>query len=237
MRKILESNALPECIESKENIMKKTYTSLFIAMVLGAGGCNWQGIRGNGHVVTDQRTLEDFSEIYARGGAFNIEWRSGPPSVAITTDENLLTHIETRKIDNRLELRTRERLRPSHGRSISMIVSSSTRSGAKLSGAADLKVSALTGPKFAVESSGAADVTLDGTVDELLADMTGASDLKAKTLRARTVQISTTGAASAQVTASETLRVDITGAGDVTYFGNPKVEKHITGAGSIRHKE
>ena len=166
MRKILESNALPECIESKENIMKKIYTSLFIAMALGAGGCNWQGIRGNGHVVTDQRTLEDFSEIYARGGAFNIEWRSGPPSVAITTDENLLTHIETRKIDNRLELRTRERLRPSHGRSISMIVSSSTRSGAKLSGAADLKVSALTGPKFAVESSGAADVSSSFTVTD-----------------------------------------------------------------------
>ena len=97
---------------------------------------------------------------------------------------------------------------------------------------------ALTDPKFAIESKGATDVTLDGAVDELLADMTGASDLKAKTLQARTVQISTTGAADAQVNATETLRVAITGAGDVTYFGNPKtVEKHVTGAGSIRHKE
>ena len=143
-----------------------------------------------------------------------------------------------RRIDNYLELRSRERLRPTHGHGITVLVSSSTRSGAKLSGASDLNVPGLTGPKFAVESRGAADVTLDGAVDELLADMTGATDLKAKTLQARTVQISTTGAADAQVNATETLRVAITGAGDVTYFGNPKtVEKHVTGAGSIRHKE
>jgi Putative auto-transporter adhesin, head GIN domain len=133
-------------------------------------------------------------------------------------------------------LRTRERVRASHG--VNVVISSPMRTGAKLSGASDLRVPALTGARFAVESSGAADVTLDGTVDELLADMTGAADLKAKMLQARSVQISSTGAASAQVSASEILRVDITGAGDVTYSGNPKtVEKHITGAGSIRHKD
>jgi hypothetical protein len=216
--------------------MKKIYLPFLTAVVLAVYGCDWQGIRGNGYLVTDQRAIEDFSEIHTSGGAFKIEWRSGSPSVSITADENLLAHIETRKIDNHLELRSRERLRPSHG--IKVLVSSSTRSGARLSGASDLDVPALTGPKFAVESRGAADVTLDGAVDELLADMTGASDLKAKTLQARVVQISTTGAASAQVNVAETLRVSITGAGDVTYFGNPKtVEKHVTGAGSIRHKE
>jgi len=216
--------------------MKKTYLPLLTAVVLAVYGCDWQGIRGNGHLVTDQRTIEDFSEIHTNGGAFKIEWRNGPPSLSITTDENLLAHIETRKIDNHLELRTRERVRATHG--IKVLVSSSTRSGARLSGASDLSVPALTDPKFAIESKGATDVTLDGAVDELLADMTGASDLKAKTLQARTVQISTTGAADAQVNATETLRVAITGAGDVTYFGNPKtVEKHVTGAGSIRHKE
>jgi hypothetical protein len=216
--------------------MKKTYLPLLAAVGLAVAGCDWQGIRGNGHIVTDQRTIEDFSELHTNGGAFDIEWRSGSPALTITTDENLVGHIEARKIDNYLELRTRKRLRPTHH--IKVLVSSSIRSAAKLSGASDLSVHVLAGPKFAVQSTGAADVTLDGAVDELLADMTGASDLKASRLQARTVQISTTGAASALVNATETLRVAITGAGDVTYFGNPKtVEKHITGAGSIRHKE
>ena len=214
--------------------MKKITIPFFACIVL-VTGCRWVGVRGNGHIVTDQRTIEDFSELHARGG-FKIEWRSGPPALSITTDENLLPYIETRTIDNHLELRTRERLWPRHG--IKVVVSSSTRTGAKLTGATDLTASGLTGSKFAVESRGAADVTLDGAVDELLADMTGASDLKAKTLQTRSVQISITGASDALVNPTETLRVAITGAGDVTYFGNPKTaEKHVTGAGSIRHKE
>jgi hypothetical protein len=216
--------------------MKKFQLLLIAAISLTLAGCHWQGIRGNGHIVTDQRTIEDFAELHTNGGAFDIEWRSGSPSLSITTDDNLLAYIEARKIDNHLELRTREHLRPTHHTKV--LVSSSTRSGARLKGASDLIVHALSGPKFAVQSTGAADVKLDGAVDELLADMTGASDLNAKALQARIVQISTTGAADAIVNATETLRVAISGAGDVTYFGNPKtVEKHVTGAGSIRHKE
>ena len=209
--------------------------SVLAAAGLFTCGCELEGVRGNGHVVTDQRAIEDFSELHTKGG-FDVEWRSGPAALNITTDENLLSYIETQKIDNRLELRTRERLRPRRG--IKVVVSSSTRSGARLSGASDLKVPALSGQRFAVQSGGAADVHLDGAVDELLADMTGASDLNAKGLQTRRAEIAITGAGDAVVQVSESLRVAITGAGEVTYIGQPKtVEKHITGAGSIRHKE
>ncbi|HET9418350.1 MAG TPA: DUF2807 domain-containing protein [Chthoniobacterales bacterium] len=216
--------------------MKQFFLSTAAAAAFALASCDWEGIGGNGHIVNDHRTVEDFAELHTSGGAFDIEWRSGAPALTITTDENLLPYIETRKIDNRLELRTRRRIHSRRG--IKILVSSSTRSGAKLSGASDLKVPALTGDKFALQSSGAAEVKLDGAVDKLLVDMTGASALKAKSLQARSVGISTTGAGSAQVTATESLRVAITGAGDVTYFGNPKtVEKHVTGAGSIHHKD
>jgi hypothetical protein len=213
----------------------KHLVTFFTGVTLLFAGCDWMGIGGNGHIVTDQRAIEDFAELHTRG-AFDVEWRTGPPSLRITTDENLLPYVASRKIDNYLELRTRERIRPRHG--IHVLISSSNRTGVKLSGASDLKVPALSGDTFALESIGAVKVTLDGAVDKLLVDMSGASDLKAKNLQARSIEISTTGAGSAQVNATELLRVAITGAGDVTYFGNPKtVEKHVTGAGSIRHKE
>jgi hypothetical protein len=101
-----------------------------------------------------------------------------------------------------------------------------------------LTATQIAGPKFALESTGAAQVKLDGSIDELLADMTGASELNASGLQTKTTEISTTGAADAEIAVSETLKVAITGAGKVSYSGNPKtIEKHITGAGSIRHKE
>src|SRR6516165_1135385 len=109
---------------------------------------------------------------------------------------------------------------------------------ATLTGAARLIAGQLSGSNFAVESTGAAKVTLDGKVDELITDMTGASKLDAESLQTKTAEISSTGAAHADVAVSEALKVSITGAGKVVYSGKPQtVEKHISGAGSIRHKD
>ena len=215
--------------------MNRITISVLTTFIILVTGCGWPGIQGNGRITTDQRTVTAFSEIEAEG-AFEIEWRSGAPALSITTDENLLPYIESRNIHNGLRLHSRDRIRPTHG--VKIVVSSPTRSAAKLTGATRLTASQLSGAKFAVESTGASRVTLDGSIDELLADMTGASDLKAKSLQTKTAQISTTGAADADISVSDTLKVSITGAGKVNYSGNPPtIEKHVTGAGSIRHKE
>jgi len=205
------------------------------ALAVSLAACHWARLRGNGQITTDQRTIAAFSEIEAHG-AFQIEWRSGAPALSITTDENLLHYIENQNIGSRLQLRSHESLWPTHG--INVVVSSPTLVGAKLTGATRLIANQITGEKFAVESTGAATVTLDGAVDTLLADMTGASRLKAASLRAKTAEVSTTGAADADITVIDTLKVSITGAGKVNYWGNPPtIEKHVTGAGSIHHRE
>ena len=216
--------------------MKKiTTVSLAACVVLVAAGCHWVGFRGNGHIKTDERAVSAFSSIDARG-AFTIEWQNGPPSLHITTDENLLRYINSDVSGDTLHLRTREQIRPSHG--VQVVISSPTRAGARISGAVKLTAKQLSGPRFALESRGASRVSLDGHIDELLADMTGASELTASGLQTKTAEISTTGAADAEIAVAEKLKVAITGAGKVRYSGNPPtIEKQITGAGSIRHKD
>ena len=215
--------------------MNKITIAFLAGLILSATGCRWGGIAGNGHIVTDTRSVSDFSEIQA-DGQFQIEWRSGPPSLSISTDENLLGYIDNQNIDHQLRLHSRGNLWPTHG--VKVAISSSTRSGAKLTGAARLTANQLSGHSFAIESTGAAKVFLDGSVDQLVTDMTGASRLEAESLQTKTAEISSTGASHAEVAASETLKVSITGAGKVIYSGNPPtIEKHISGAGSIRHKE
>jgi hypothetical protein len=215
--------------------MKKITIIFLAACVALVVGCHWVGVRGNGNIKTDQRTVSVFASIDA-GGAFIIEWQNGAPALSITTDENLLSHIDSHVSGDTLHLHTRDQIWPTHG--IKVVISSPTRSGAKISGAVRLTATQLAGPEFAFQSTGAARVTLDGSVDELLADMTGASELKANALQTKTVEISTTGAADAELAVSEILKVSITGAGKVSYSGNPKtVEKHISGAGSIRHRD
>jgi hypothetical protein len=213
----------------------KKFSIAFLPGLLLIAGCHVGGIIGNGHIVTDTRPVADFSEIEANGG-FQIEWRSGPPSLTITTDQNLLQHITSENEDHLLRLHSSGNIWSSHG--VKVAISSSTRSGAKLTGAARLTANQLSGHNFAVESTGAAKVHLDGSVDDLVTDMTGASKLEADSLQTKTAEISSTGASHAEVAVSESLKVSITGAGKVTYSGNPPtIEKHVSGAGSISHKD
>jgi hypothetical protein len=214
--------------------MKKIIFVFLAACVVLAAGCRWAGIRGNGHIKTEDRTISAFTEIDA-GGAFEIEWQSGSPALRLTTDENLLSYVESDVSGDTLHLRTHDRIWPTHG--IKVVIFSPTRAAARIRGAVKLTAKQLTGPRFALEASGASHISLDGNIDELLADMTGASELEASGLQTKTAEISTTGAGDAEVAVAETLKVAITGAGKVTYSGNPTIEKHITGAGSVHRKD
>ena len=135
--------------------MKKITIVFLAACIALVAGCNWVGIRGNGHIKTDERTIGAFTNIDA-SGAFRIEWKSGAPALSITTDENLLRYIDNHQISGEtLHLHTREQIWPTHG--IKVVISSPTCTGAKISGAVKLTANQLSGPRFALESTGAAD--------------------------------------------------------------------------------
>jgi Putative auto-transporter adhesin, head GIN domain len=215
--------------------MRKILIVLLAGCVVSVVGCHLPGVRGNGQIKTEEQPTAAFANVDA-SGAFEIEWQNGSPAVRVTTDENLLPYIENNVSGDTLHLRTREHLWPTHG--IKVVISSPTRAGGKIRGAVKLTVKQLSGPIFALESKGASEVSLDGSVDRLLVDMTGASQLAAAGLQAKTAEISTTGAGDADVAVTDTLKVVITGAGKVSYSGNPPtIEKQITGAGTIRHKD
>ncbi len=142
--------------------------------------------------------------------------------------------VETSVTGKKLRIHSRGPLRPPDG--IKVTLSSSALSGARLTGAVRLTATKLSGQGFYLEGTGATRVVLDGTVNELMATMSGASRLGAESLQAETVEISISGAGKAEVAASRVLKVAISGAGKVTYTGNPTVEKHISGAGSVKHR-
>jgi hypothetical protein len=204
----------------------------FAALTLG--GCHWTGIRGNGHIVTENRPVEEFTSVEAEG-AFDIEWVPGPASCTIKTDENLLRHVETSMSGKKLQLEWHGQLHPTHGMKVKL--SSASITGARLTGAVRLTATRLAGSGFYLEGTGATRVVVDGTVNELMATMSGASKLDAESLHVRTAELSISGAGKAEVSASDSLKVAISGAGKVTYNGNPTVEKHISGAGTIRKRD
>jgi hypothetical protein len=204
----------------------------FAALTLG--GCHLTGIRGNGHLVTENRPVQEFTSVEAEG-AFDIEWMPGPASCTIRTDENLLRHVEISMNGKKLQLEWHGQLHPTHGMKVK--ISSASMTAARLTGAVRLSATRLSGKGFYLEGTGATRVTTDGTVDELLATMSGASKLDAESLQVKIAELSISGAGKAEVSASEVLKVAISGAGKVTYNGNPAIERHISGAGSVRKRD
>lgn len=201
---------------------------------LALGGCHITGIKGNGNITTETRTVPDFTSVEA-DGAFTITWANAPAGLKVTTDQNLLNHVETTVRGTKLRIHSRGQLRPTDG--IKVTLSSSGLSGASLTGAVRLTATKLSGKGFYLEGTGATRVIVDGAVTELMASMSGASRLEAALLQAEAVQLSISGAGKAEVAASKTLKVAISGAGKVTYTGNPTVEKRISGAGSVRQRD
>ncbi len=204
-------------------------------LILVLAGCDAVGVRGNGHLITERRAIAAFSSVDV-SGAFQVDWSSGPPSVSITTDENLMGLVEVDMRANTLRVSTRRAVRPS--RSIKLILTSASLEGARFGGASRFTAHQLTGPRFNLETAGASKVVLDGSVDELVASMTGASSLRAESLQSKRAELALTGAGDARVSASDTLKASITGAGKIEYAGNPAhLERHITGAGTIRKRD
>jgi hypothetical protein len=204
----------------------------FAALCLG--GCHLSGIKGNGHLVSETRPVQDFTSVDAEG-AFDIEWVPGPAGCTIRTDENLLRHVETSMNGKKLVMEWHGQLRPTHGMKVR--ISSSSLNSAQLTGAVRLTATRLSGKGFYLDGTGATRVTVDGIVDELMATMSGASKLTASDLQVKTAQLAISGAGKAEVSASDSLKVAISGAGKVTYSGNPVIERQISGAGSVRKRD
>jgi hypothetical protein len=106
---------------------------------------------------------------------------------------------------------------------------------AALSGSGELDLNAGAGiERFEAALSGSGRMTIVGSARELVATASGSGELDARHLRARTVQVSQTGAGSSTVHARDAVSASISGSGDIDVLGNPG-ERSVsrTGSGSV----
>jgi hypothetical protein len=208
-------------------------TIVFIAAVAVVAGCSHPGIRGDGEIKTEERSISDYSKVVIKGG-YEIKWSSGKPSLKLSADENLLPLISTVVSGHTLQIDSKEALAPT--KSITIILCSASLADMQLSGGKSFKASQISGHDLKIESSGAWDISVDGSISKLEANLAGASKLNAKSLQTQTATLSLLGASDAHVTVTDALKVSVIGACSVIYSGNPKsVETNVIGAGSIRH--
>jgi hypothetical protein len=114
---------------------------------------------------------------------------------------------------------------------------SSTALKLDFSGASDLKGKLNVNGLLDIHISGASDVEINGTADEVKIDASGASDVKAYDFTTTNCSVDASGASSIKITVNKELAAKLSGASSVNYKGSAMIRDIKTsGASSISRK-
>lgn len=208
--------------------------------------------RGNGVIKTEERSVAAFTGISLGGAATLHVHRGDKRLVRITTDENLLSHVHVEVEGGELQLGFDEDCSIRGVTKLEIDVTTPALDALELSGAVKATVDRFAGDRLRIENSGAVkldaaldyktldldlsgggEIALKGTAGEVHIDGSGATRIAAAGLAAKSMQAEFSGAAQADLRASENLDIDVSGAGHVRYFGNPKLTKDVSGVATI----
>lgn len=238
--------------------MKKIATLGLVVLFTVSCSAQWgKRIKGNGNVVTVERSTGDYDAI-AISGWFDVDLVGGNEGeISLKGEENLLEHIITEVKDGKLVIKVEKglNLKPSTWKDgIRITVPVESIDAISLSGSGDIVgkttiktdnfKTAMSGSgdiTLTIESrtleatmSGSGDIMLSGSTSDFEATISGSGDIKAYELEADHVNATVSGSADIKVTANKSLKARVSGSGDIHYKGNPeKVDTKTSGSGDI----
>ena len=174
---------------------------------------------GNGQIVTQSRTIGNFTQIEARG-ASDVVVRVGPaPSLAITADSNIIPQLTSEIRGNRLVLESRGSYRTRHTPRI--VVTAPALEAAALSGSGNMRVEGIGGSSVALAVNGSGNLTASGRAGDLAVAINGSGNADARAVAASSASVAISGSGNATVTTSGPLSGAISGSGNIRHVGRP----------------
>ena len=216
--------------------MKKYYLLSLLLTIPLLFSCSFNGIRGNGNIVNEEREISQFNKIDV-SGRFDVDIEVGKSvSLVITAEDNLLKYIKTKVRNNTLIISTKENLHPRDD--LVLKITTPKLNEIDCSGANDLTIDNVKSDKFSIDLSGAGSIEINGKAKKFYIDISGAADLDASEFIVEDVKIDISGAASADVYASKSLDAEVSGASSIKLYGNAEdVKTDISGIGSFSRAE
>jgi hypothetical protein len=178
------------------------------------------------------RTVSDFDQVQV-SGAFDVDIADGSArAVEVTADPDVLSHVTTQVADHELAIGLDGDVQTHHP--IHVHVATPNVARVHMSGASHVVLHGVHGGNLRIESSGAGDVTADGTAAQVAIDVSGAGTVHTKALTTERADVKVEGAAKVEVFASKALDVNVSGAAEVRYAGHPpQVNQHVSGAAHV----
>jgi hypothetical protein len=188
-------------------------------------------IEGSGRLASESRSLHAFLRIDDSTSADVNVTVSNAKKFSIQAEDNILPLIKTVVEGDTLHIRCDKRF-GAH-KPIRIEIATLQLNGMTLSGSGKFVASNIDTDVFNLDTSGSADVSLNGKATRISAELSGSGDLDARHFATSSAKIDLSGTGSASVNASKNLHAAISGSGSVKYLGQPKTETDISGSGKI----
>ena len=226
----MKANASTGCLTS---LVLTALSPVFLAWLAGCDAVGTPTVRGSGVVLTEQRNVTGFSEVWLAGSG-DVRVDVGPAdSVTVEAEDNLLPLLETRVDNGRLTLGTKRNVNISPTRPIRYLVTTNDLTAIGVSGSGKFFVNGVDTRQLTTSISGSGSAILSGRADEARLSISGSGNYDASGLACRTAEVSISGSGGATVNASDRVSAHISGSGSVRYLGRPAVEQHVSGSGSV----
>lgn len=248
---------MPNFCRTKLTEMKKTIlgtAAVYIMLAFTACIDFGERINGNGNFKKETRNINEASRIRVLG-SMDVFIASGPASVTVEADENIIPYILTDYNDNWLEVKTRNNVNIHTNNSIKVFVTtpdikdlrvsgsgnitcndkfaSTDAMSFKITGSGNIKAEVNT-PKIDADITGSGNLNISGETRDVDIRVTGSGNYDGPELKAESAIVKVTGSGDVKLFADASLKATISGSGDVRYKGNPTIDKHIAGSGTIR---
>jgi hypothetical protein len=235
--------------------MKKWVAFLFLgSIVLASCGFNGKRVKGNGHVITDDRGLTGFNGVES-SGSFDVHVATGNHSVKIEAEDNILPYIETYIDGDLVKITTKDGYWLSPSRDVRIFVTApsfrkvfsngsgdiigeskitnSSKMDLDIDGSADMRLE-VDAPEVSAGIHGSGNINIKGQTKKFTSEVMGSGNVKAMDLLAEETSVKIMGSGNAEVYSSVKLNVNVAGSGDVRYKGGGQVNSHIAGSGEVK---
>lgn len=211
---------------------------------------------GSGEVVSEQRDVDNFTEVLLSGVGHLSITQTGNESLTIEAENNILPLLTSEVHGGRLVLGSEPGAHFTPKRPIRYTLTVKDLSVIRISGAGNAEVPALGTPSLRLELSGAGNMSVTGLAAESLevslsgagsatcagevrsqeVRISGAGSYHAEDLASVTARAVISGTGSAHLRVSEELDARVSGVGNIDYSGNPTVRKSVSGIGRISQR-
>lgn len=212
-------------------------TAIFVTGMLLLAACDAQinisaGERGSGTLVTETFDVEEFTSISVQN-AFDVVIEVGEAqAVAVLVDDNFVDDLDVRVRNGELQVGVENGFSFRNG-TFEATVQVPSLEGLDVSGASVADVSGLDETELELDVSGASDVVLEGRLDKLTVDASGASSLEVNVDGLDEVILDASGASSVEIAEVRTVRGDLSGASDLSVPVATTVNVDTSGASEV----